>query len=105
MATRLPSCRQRLRQQRRRERAPEAHERPRPDFEADPVWSPDGQQIAFTRWGDSSSDIYVMNADGARQRLLTRNPTDFHTTELAWSPRGNEIAFVSRRGGNLESTS
>ena len=43
-----------------------------------------------------------MNADGSGQRLLTRNPTDFHTTELAWSPRGNEIAFVSRRGGNLE---
>ena len=41
-----------------------------------PAWSPDGQKILFVRvgWGNSNSEILVMNADGSRQRNLTRNP-------------------------------
>jgi Tol biopolymer transport system component len=44
-----------------------------------------------------------MNADGSEQRRLTRNaaPDSYAATELAWSPRGDKIAFVSRRDGNL----
>jgi TolB protein len=80
-------------------------------WNSSPAWSPDGRAIAFTRsyCGRRYSEepahvhrIYVMNADGSEQRMLARNPTDFHTTELAWSPRGDKIAFVSRRDGNLE---
>jgi Tol biopolymer transport system component len=71
-----------------------------------PAWSPDGRAIAFTRsyCGRRYSEIYVMNADGSEQRMLTRNPARKYdpTTELAWSPLGDAIAFVSPRDGNPE---
>ena len=38
-----------------------------------PVWSPDGQKIAFTSKRDGDWDVYILNADGSGQRKLTRN--------------------------------
>lgn len=38
-----------------------------------PVWSRDGQRIAFTSQRDGSAEIYVMNADGSNQTRLTNN--------------------------------
>ena len=71
--------------------------------ELSPVWSPDGNRIAFSadRKGDFVSwDIYVMDADGGNEERLTNNRTfDWFP---AWSPDGERIAFVSRRDGNSE---
>jgi Tol biopolymer transport system component len=40
-----------------------------------PAWSPDGHWIVFVRRQSvANSEIYVMRADGSRQRRLTRNP-------------------------------
>ena len=62
-----------------------------------PAWSPDGQQIAFTRNEDvgefttfSDDDVFVMDADGGNVRRLTRGDAD---VDPAWSPDGTEIAF------------
>src|SRR5215204_169968 len=41
-------------------------------FEEDPVWSPDGQKIAFIRSNSIRSDLYVMNADGTKQTQLAK---------------------------------
>jgi Tol biopolymer transport system component len=62
-----------------------------------PAWSPDGRAIAFIRYqpSDESEELWVMSADGSRQRRLARNA--WHGTP-AWSPDGEAIAFVSRRG-------
>ena len=49
----------------------------------DPAPSPDGRLIAFSRRGE----IWLMNADGSGQRLLTPGS---HPT---WSPNGRTIAF------------
>jgi Tol biopolymer transport system component len=60
-------------------------------FEADPVWSPDGQKIAFIRsTSNPLYDLYVMNADGTHQTRLT----GAWEMDPAWSPDGQKIAFI-----------
>jgi Tol biopolymer transport system component len=62
-------------------------------------WSPNGRMLAFTTKRNSSFDVYVMNANGSRQRDLSRNPArDFF---YAWLPDGR-IAIHSERGGAAE---
>jgi hypothetical protein len=51
---------------------------------AQPSWSPDGSQFAFTRGGG----IWIANADGSGQRRLADGE------EPTWSPSGRELAFV-----------
>ena len=69
-----------------------------------PGWSPDGKKILFVRvgWGRglSNSEILVMNADGSRQRYLTRNPAP--DGNPVWSPDGKKILFDSKRDGHGE---
>lgn len=62
--------------------------------DADPAWSPDGESVAFARVtrDKTTSDIFVMNADGTGQERLTR--TSHSERAPAWSPDGSEIAFV-----------
>jgi TolB protein len=69
-----------------------------------PTWSNDGEQIAFQsnylrRMGTRISyDIWAMDADGARQRPLTKNAYDEENP--SWSPDGNEIVFQTNRDRN-----
>ena len=52
-------------------------------------------QIAFISVRGGNPDIYVMEADGKRQRRVTTHAAeDSHPT---WSPDGRRIAFVSNR--------
>ena len=72
--------------------------------ELSPVWSPDGERIAFSsdRKGDwQNFEIYVMDADGGNlqrlteNRIIDRNPS--------WSPDSKRIAFSSYKPGDWES--
>ena len=63
--------------------------------ESDPVWSPDGKQIAFSSNREGNSDIYVMDADGSNLTRLTNDPQ--YDIDPAWSPEGKRIAFTSGR--------
>ena len=47
-----------------------------------PVWSPDGKQIAFVSYLDGDAEIFVMKSDGSDQRRITNN--DFHDSDPAW---------------------
>jgi PKD repeat protein len=63
--------------------------------DAEPAWSPDGLQLAFSR----SGDVYVMPAIGGTLLNLTNHPAA--DTSPAWSPDGGRIAFTSDRDGGL----
>ena len=43
---------------------------PNNGFNAPGSWSPNGRQIVFTTDRDGNNEVYVMNADGGRQRSL-----------------------------------
>jgi TolB protein len=62
-----------------------------------PAWSPDGTRIAFMSNRDGNQEIYVMDANGANLRRITRHPLIDATP--TWSPAGNQIAFTSDRSG------
>ncbi len=67
-------------------------------YAASPTWSPDGRWIAYagsTLYSDVDRNyggIYVLPADGGRERALTR--TGWDDLAPAWSPDGSKIAFV-----------
>ena len=48
---------------------------PNSGFNAPGSWSPDGRRIVFTSNRDGNNEIYVMNADGGRQRNLSPSPS------------------------------
>lgn len=61
----------------------------------DPSLSPDGQQVAFSRW-DIPRGLWIKNIDGTDERQLIgenliKSPT--------WSPDGRWLAFNQQRGG------
>jgi Tol biopolymer transport system component len=57
-----------------------------------PDWSPSGKQIVFESNRDGDDEIFVMNADGTRQKNLTKNDT-FNDIDPVFSPDGRKIAF------------
>ncbi len=65
-----------------------------------PVWSPDGQHIAFVSDREGDEDIFLMAPDGLTVTRLTRS--EGRDTSPNWSPDGSRIVFVSERDGNFE---
>ncbi len=66
-----------------------------PALDADPRYSPDGQQVTFDSDRAGNPDIFVMRDNGTQVRQLTNDPgTDFAP---AFSPDGRVISFSSDR--------
>ena len=66
--------------------------------DTNPVWSPSGRRIAFTRQDSADYDqIHIMNGDGGSAIQLTDTSANDH--QPAWSPDGSRIVFVSDRDG------
>jgi Tol biopolymer transport system component len=79
-----------------------------PYFDEEPVWSPDGNSLAFSSWNDGPfgpySRIYIVNVDGTGLRQLSPDvdnnfeyAADFG---VSWSPDGTRIVFT--RNGKLQ---
>jgi len=63
----------------------------------DPVWSPDGERIAFTR---GKGDIVVVAADGGDETVILEH---WDTPDYRWSPDGKWIAYsVEDMNANAE---
>ncbi len=66
--------------------------------DVDPVWSPDGTQIAFESRSRAfmvdDTEICVMDPDGGGLRQVTNIPDD-HEVDPSWSPDARKIAFAA----------
>jgi TolB protein len=68
------------------------------------AWSPDGSRLAASEVGDNHSDVWLLDASGARLRQLTRHWSLVSVQDsawgrkAAWSPSGETLAYVSDLG-------
>jgi len=59
----------------------------------DPVYSPHGDKILFTReLGGDNTDIWLVNRDGSGAHQVTSDPA--REMDPTWSPDGKWFAFV-----------
>jgi dipeptidyl aminopeptidase/acylaminoacyl peptidase len=68
---------------------------PQDESVSGPVWSPDGQRVAF--WSESQRGLFTIAADGSDRsdRLVGDETGTLYPS--AWSPDGRRIAFVQER--------
>lgn len=64
-----------------------------------PVWSPDGQRIAFQNYApEGNYHIWTIDPDGRHAEELTTGPND--DREPAWTPDGSALVFSSDRSND-----
>src|SRR5262245_41639284 len=66
-----------------------------PNVEADPRFSPDGTQIAFSATVGGNTDVYLMPVAGGDPKRLTYHPGV--DVVRGWTPDGRRVIFASDR--------
>ena len=70
--------------------------------ERSPIFSPDGNSIAFTGEYDGNVDAFVIPAEGGEPRRLTWHPGQ--DAPIGWTPDGKRVLFVSDRDAYADIT-
>lgn len=65
-----------------------------------PAYSPDGRWITFISDRSGDEDVYLMNADGTGERVITIND-DYDALDPSWSPDSEWIIYSSRLNGDF----
>src|SRR5262249_21313864 len=65
-----------------------------------PALSPNGKLIVFARVRGDRTELWLMNADGSKQRRL--GVPRGSETHPAWSPKSDRVAYVSLLGGRWD---
>ncbi len=68
----------------------------------DPVLSPDGQTVAFTRWQGETGTLWTIGVDGSNETAVAGEIKQAKGPD--WSPDGTRIVLNFQHGGRLEST-
>ena len=63
----------------------------------EPVWSPDGQKIAFARNDGTVTNVHVVNPDGSGVQQLT-SVTSGHVDSPDWSPNSTRLVVACPNG-------
>jgi Tol biopolymer transport system component len=63
----------------------------------EPVWSPDGEQLAFASNKSGAFEIWTVRPDGTELRQITSGPGA--KTRPAWSPDGKQLIFTHFQEG------
>lgn len=64
-------------------------------IESNPVFSPDGKQLAFSGQYNGNTDIYLLSIDGGVPKRLTWHPAD--DIVRGFTPDGKSVLFASQR--------
>lgn len=70
-----------------------------PADDRDPVWSPDGQRVAFSSRRDGNWELYILEIQTGEVRRLTDNLV--YEANPSWSPDGVWLAYEGYYSGNL----
>jgi hypothetical protein len=65
-------------------------------FDSDPVWSPDGNEIAYVKKVGQAENVWLMRPDGAAQRQVTSDGGE--KASLSWQPKGARLVYVEDGG-------
>jgi Tol biopolymer transport system component len=65
-----------------------------------PVWSPDGNSLAFESDLAGNWDIWMVNRDGTGLKQITHDSSNERFP--SWSPDGARLAYASDRNGNWD---